>query len=171
MATPPKGYCEVTDMPLREDIEISLEIDKQKYVNDAADEIDSIIGSLYKTPVKYEPMEAEKYRHSILILKKINAHLAAGRLIMAVASPEESTTLDAYGFSLVKNSLDALDKILNRNIILEGAAINSNEPSEYTTSRGYIYNEDKTSSVESFYQIIDPPYFGQTRAGLFRGLW
>lgn len=160
MSTPANGYCTVDDLLIRSDLTLPSGIDAQKYVNDAADEIDSRIGLLYRTPVKIATEDLEKYRTTLLMLKSINAQLATGRIIMSISSPSENSELDAYGNYLVREANTRINQIANRNYILEGAAPNENTPEESTVSRTMIYNLDPDSSIESFYDFVNPARTG-----------
>lgn len=166
MPTAPLGYCSVSDLLLRSDLQLPTGIDAQKYINDSADEIDSKIGVIYHTPVTIQTIDAEKYRTTILTLKRINAHLATGRIIMAISSPQENSELDAYGASLVKDALASIHLIAVRTTVLEGATANTNTPTEHAVSKSHIFNLDTTSSVEAFYDIVNP---GRENAKVFSG--
>lgn len=156
MATPSNGYCRVEDLLIRTDLSLPSGIDAQKYINDAADEIDSKIGTLYATPVVIPTDKQIAFRTTILTLKHVNAQLATGRIIMSISSPTENSELDAYGNYLVREANAVINKIANRAIILEGAPPNTNAPTEYAVSKTHIYNLDDTSSVEAFYDIVNP---------------
>lgn len=175
MATPLLGYCTVSDLLLRTDLTLPSAIDAQKYINDAADEIDARIGLLYKTPVKIPTQDLEKYRTTILTLKTINVQLATGRIIMSISSPHENSELDAYGNYLVREANARLNQIANRTYILEGAPANENTPDEGSVSRTMIYNLDADSSVEGFYNLVNSARSGRvppkvTGKFLFDGL-
>jgi hypothetical protein len=131
------------------DIPLPSYIDKAQLIQDAADEIDSYIGFVYKTPVNIEENGGVS-RPARLLLKRISSSLATGRLILALAASGEQTQLHAYGVSLVNDALAALQAIASREILLEGAEPASSSPSE--THRGpLIANVDPRSQVEAFY--------------------
>ena len=142
------AYCETTDL-LTGNIPLPSYLDPVKKVQDAADEIDSYIGKIYVTPVVLP--ETPAARPARLALKRINAHLASGRLILEVAAAQEDTTLHAYGYSLVQQSLTALQAIQNKQMLLEGApmvegAVAQNLPLQY--------NKEPVSQVDAFYDNI-----------------
>ena len=128
--------------------------DREKYVQDAADEIDSIIGFRYKTPVTF-PVNTP--RPVQLLLKRLNNWLASGRLILAKASPVENQALHAYGKSLVDDALATLQQIASGDILLENVELApGNEP---TQTGPMISNVDPESNVEAFYdRVINPDY-------------
>lgn len=166
MATPADGYCTVEDLLLRPDIPLPREFDKQKYINAAAEEIDSKIGRLYQTPVIIRVEDSEKYRTTIIALRRINSQLATGRIIMTISTTTESQEVDAYGYYLIKDALQSIDDILNRDFILDGAEPSRSLPTDYTVSKSHIYNLDDTSSVEAFYDLVNPSRGNQP---VFRG--
>lgn len=150
------GYCEVTDLMLG-DIPLPSYIDPQKKVDDACDEIDSYLGYIYETPIDVSST-GPLARPARLLLKRINASLASGRLILAVASPEENRNLHAYGWSLVTESLASLRELATGNPALEGATPAENAAPAASTAP-LIDNLDPESSVEAFYdRIANPSY-------------
>lgn len=134
-------------------------LDPEKYVTDAADEIDSKIGFLYKTPVVF-PQEGEdgyvESRPVRLLLKRINNFLATGRLLLATSAAGEDDQLHAYGASLVKDALSALDEIAQGKITLD---IERVESSIGQATTPLINNVDPESHVEAFYDRIANPHF------------
>lgn len=150
------GYCEEKDLLVGVDIPLPAYVDKAQVVRDAADEIDSMIGFLYKTPIDISgSANVEKYRPTVLLLKRINRFLASGRLVLAAAASGEESQLHAYGADLVNQALTTLNMIVERRILLEGAlpATVDNE-ANVQVSRGFIYNLDGESLVEHFYDNI-----------------
>lgn len=143
------AYCTVDDL-LTGDIPLPTYISDQKVVDDAADEIDSIIGFVYSTPIVM--VDIPEYRPSKLLLKRINSHLATGRLLMQIAASEEDTTLHAYGKSLVDSSLTTLNQLANRDFVLEGATMFSD--AQATPTGPLQYNKDEVSNVDAFYDDI-----------------
>lgn len=147
------AYCEVTDL-LIGDIPTSVALDPAKYVADAADEIDSKIGFVYETPV------VSTQRPVTLLLKRINSHLASGRLILAATIPAEMAELNSYGSNLVNDAMLALDAIAKRMLILVGAPFADGTIASLTTANHpttpLIANVDAQSDVEAFAAVADP---------------
>lgn len=139
-------------------------LDTAKYVEDASDEIDSKIGHIYVTPVNVSD-PGPLSRPARLLLKRINNFLASGRLILAVASPEENQNLHAYGWSLVTEATAALNSIISGDIQLDGAQLGTVDTLPVSTP--LIDNLDAESNVEAFYDRICnpnyayPPYTGR----------
>lgn len=151
------AYCSTDDLLMGE-IPIPAYIDSQKIVDDAADEIDSKIGYRYNTPVNIG-VGTPVVRPAVLLLKRINAHLATGRLLLQLASPAEQPKVHAYGLYLVQESQRALDSIVSGEIILDGAVGLPGADTEPATAP-MISNLDAESNVEAFYdRISNPNYF------------
>lgn len=149
------AYCETVDL-LIGDIPVSGALDPAKYVQDAADEMDSKIGFVYETPIDVDPSSSTP-RPVILLLKRINAHLASGRLILAATIPAEGDRLNAYGRTLVRESEEAIEAIASGEIILDGVP-------RGTMTLPYkavplIANGDAESIVDAFYdRVVNPNY-------------
>lgn len=130
-------------------------IDSEKVVADAADEIDSYIGFRYVTPVVLDNLPEN--RPAVLLLKRINNHLATGRLLMEVASAQEDTQLHAYAKRLVDESLLALVAIRDGELLLGDAPILPGN--EAQVSGPLHHNHDPISQVDTFYDevLFAPP--------------
>ena len=136
-------------------IPIPAGLQAQKFVNDAADEVDSQIGMLYITPVDVN--SSTLVRPVKLLLKRLNNFIATGRLILAVTSNNEDDRLHAYGLSLLKEANEALHMIASGQVVLDGAPVtDANVP---RVSVPLIGNLDSESNVEAFYdRIANPTY-------------
>lgn len=126
------------------------ELDMQKFVDDAADEIDSIIGYTYETPVTNQegglPLAARS--PVLLTLTRINRYLASGRYIMAVAATSEEEELNAYAKRLISEALDALKKIAEGSVPFDARKI----PDGHAQDKGpRISNAEVASNVDAFY--------------------
>jgi hypothetical protein len=153
------AYCTSADLLINPGMRMPVEMDKNAYVQQAASEIDMRIGRLYKTPVAFGTIELqERYSATTLFLKHLNIHLATGRLIMALDLSGEQTQLHAYGKSLVDGAMALLEEIVAREIVLEGAPTNDNDPDLNANARPYISQVDAVSGVEAFYAIVQTPY-------------
>lgn len=145
-------YSEVEDLLLGE-LQKPDNEDCQKYVQDAADEIDSKLGFIYVTPVVVDPVT---YRATYLLLKRINNWLASGRLVLANAASREEQYLNAYGKSLVVEASAALDALTAGTMPLPGATPIDSSASQATGP--VINNLDSQSNVESFYAFVTQPH-------------
>jgi hypothetical protein len=142
-------------------------IDKQKFVNDAADEIDSKIGFLYQTPIDVTDDPSNPVvRPARLLLKRLNAILATGRMILAIDSSGEDDKLHAYGWSLVREATAAINNIADGDTPLDGAVLV--DPTANSAKAAMIFNVDAESNVEAFYdRIANPTYFYPPVYGAF----
>jgi phage gp36-like protein len=142
-------YCGTDDL-LVGSIPIPDYLNPEKVVSDAADEIDTYIGFRYTTPVVLA--ETAENRPAILLLKRINSHLASGRLLMEAAASSENVELNAYAKRLVDEALAALIAIRDGEIILGDAPI---LPGTEASATGPMqYNKDSRSMVDAFYDDI-----------------
>lgn len=152
------GYCEPSDL-LMGSIPLPSYMSAEKMIDDARDEIDSYLGYAYKTPFDVTVETGTLARPARLLLKRINAHLATGRIILAVASPEENRNLHAYGWQLVSESIAALQAIAKGEIVLDGAELNEDAPAGEPATAPLINNLDPESNVEAFYnRLANPAY-------------
>ena len=142
---PDSTYSVVDDLLLG-DLPVSATVNKQKFVNDAADEIDSRLGFVYETPL---PMDGTMERHAELTIKRVANNLASGRLILMLASPTEQRALHAYGQSLVNAALADLGFILAGTLPLDGATKQDADVDQDTGPS--VKNLDSASAVEAFY--------------------
>lgn len=164
-------YSEVADM-LTGPIPLPRSLDPEKYVQDAADEIDTQLGFVYETPIAPEEGSSALPKPVSLLLKRINNLIASGRVIMAAAGPTQDSAVNAYGRSLVTEGQAALASIARGAIVLEGAKRLPDEGLETTGPR--ISNAEVGSNVDAFYGAYTPPggmMFDTSfpRIGNFRG--
>lgn len=151
-------YSAVSDM-LTGDIPLSQGSDAVRYVNDAADEIDSKIGHVYSTPVDIGEASAVS-RPARLLIKRISNFLATGRYLMALHANNQKLEVNAYAERLIREATDSLDMIASGSIILDGAPTETGDPLPVSVPQ--ISNLDPESNVEAFYDRIAmaPPYPG-----------
>lgn len=150
-------YCATTDMILG-NIPASEPM-KTQYLNLATDEMDSVLGRTYETPIDISE-EGPVKRHSRLLLKNICIWLSSGRLMLATSANGEDDQLHAYAKYLVENATATLMKIASGELDLEGAPVNEGED-ETAENKALIFNVDPESNVEAFYDriLLAPPSF------------
>lgn len=155
------AYCETSDLVLG-GIPLPAPTTAATYVNAAADEIDSYLAALYVTPITVSmvpdsdpPTSVEpRARQTILTLKRINSHLASGRLITSLASGGEDTDVHAYGLMLIREALAALNQLKTGTPDMYGAT--KIPVTNESALRGQTFNVDPYSQVESFYGMTAP---------------
>jgi hypothetical protein len=151
------AYCAVDDL-LIGDIPTSDVLSPLKYVNDAADEIDSKIGFRYATPIPIDGSSTTP-RPVVLLLKRLNSHLASGRLIMAATVLSEDTELNAYGKALVNESMQVIDALSLGKVVLAGIPLIDPALMPIVPPKVLIANHDATSAVDDFYdKLVNPAY-------------
>lgn len=170
-------YCGVTDLIFGN---IPVPESAPQYVAQAAEEIDSIIGLKYATPVVAS--DNAEQRPVRLLLKKLNIWLATGRCILAIAGAGEDDQNHAYGLYLVEQALAALQSISDGSVVLPG--IDPATPTTNQSSGPMIHNEDSYSAVEGFRHTygdparqaihnarhpVLPPYYPVYRDPTYRG--
>lgn len=143
------AYCTTADL-LIGDIRTSTALDPQKYVQDAADEIDSKIGFVYETPIPVDAASTTP-RPVILLLKRLNAHLASGRMILAATIAAEDKELNAYGKRLVEDVEAALASIADGSTLLDGVVKGTLQLAPRPAP--LISNGDSESAVDAFYSF------------------
>lgn len=99
------------------DSDLPATISVEAFRSDAYSRINIELRRVYTVPVASADSVDMDY------LKFMEAEYAAGLLLMNMAMPSEDRTLHAYGKSLVKGAQDKLMKILNQEVLLEGAAV------------------------------------------------
>lgn len=149
------AYSSPSDL-LTGDLKLPDYLSAQKFVDDAADEIDSRIGFLYATPVNVAALKADpKLRPIALLLKRINTFIASGRLIMATDVSGEAGRVHNYGLTLVRDANLALDSIVSGKTVLN---IPPADPeSDPLLSSPAQYNKDPESNVDAFYDRLANP--------------
>lgn len=152
-------YCIEEDLLLNS-VQLSSSLSRVKYVTDASDEIDSYLGWRYVTPV--DVTETSPVPRPIrLTLKRLNIHLATGRLIMAAAMSAEEDSLHAYGKSLVDGAVRTLVEMATGDIL---PGVPQEEGTDRKLSGGPLISvpDQPGSPVEEFYNRFTrtpyPPY-------------
>jgi len=142
-------YSAVTDL-LKGDLKLPTEIGTgQKYVTLAAEEMDSVLGKIYVTPVVIT--DSPVNRPAMLYLKNTNNFIASGRLILDLAVSREDRQLHAYGASLLAQGQQMLNSLANGTVTLPGSTPIDTDAAPTAPT---IHNEDSESLVEAGYAYI-----------------
>ena len=138
-------YSKVGDL-LTGDVTIGGSFDRDRYVQDATDEINSRIGFTYQLPLSPVPAE-----HIALTLKRCANLIATGRLVMAVAMGSEDASVHAYGASLLSEGQQLLTAIDCGHIDLGCAKLAVQSEGNAPT----IVQADSSSAVDAFYGYVN----------------
>lgn len=147
------AYSEVGDLLLG-GMTVSLSLDKQKFVDDASDEIDSKLGFFYTLPL-VGPGDTALPEHEQKLLKLINNKLASGRIILTLAVPQEQAALHAYGLRLVTEAMNDLMLIANGQVDLTAVRVNIGET--VRDNAASVYNHDAESGVDMYENAVMRP--------------
>lgn len=143
------AYATVDDL-LIGDLTLGSGARPDKYVDDAADEIDSVLGYRYVLPLDPEVIPS----YAMLLLKRCANFLASGRLIMALAVGGEDTAMHAYGLSLVQEGQALLAGLAGAAIDIPGAT--PVDPVLVGRNMGpSIVNQDASSGLDEFYAFVN----------------
>lgn len=143
-------YCELVDLEWGN---IPAPVNAQFWLNKGAEEIDGKIGFVYATPVMLD--NSTEQRPAKLLLKRINAWLAMGRAILAIAAGAEDNQLHQLGKYYVDEATKALDSIVDGSVILPG--VDPTTPTSDQQTGPMISNVDTASSVEAFNATFGNP--------------
>lgn len=154
------AYSAVGDL-LLDGVLLATGFNKQKFVDDAAEEMDSKLGWLYALPIHPEGMDPGEVgptswqdlpTHQVILLKQINNRLASGRLILAIATPGEQTTLHAYGYHLVQQALADLMFLANGDLDMD--AEKATPSSAFESKAPAWQNPDSESLLLGFEESV-----------------
>lgn len=144
------AYCNEADLTLG-DITIGPLIDKQSFIRSAADEINLALGRQFVVPVTYQDIPANYLLKTFL--RRVNAQLATGRLLMALATNIERDHIHTYAQRLVTDAQNALRSVLNGTINLPALVLLVQPvaavPQQWS-------NQDEYSGVDAFYNRVMP---------------
>lgn len=148
------AYCLTSDL-LKGDLPLPAHIGAgQGYIDTAADEMDTVLGQLYVTPIVLDDIPAN--RPSQLWLKTCCKFIASGRLILDLALSAEDDNLNAYGLSMLNQGLEMLKAIQSGAASITGATPLDPNAGAYQTGP-MIFNEDSKSLVAAGYEfLLDP---------------
>lgn len=131
----------------------------ERFVRDAAMEIDSRLGFKYKTPLVFtrivagsvtfvDPEVKETWTPSFLLITRLSNLLASGRYILATTAPEEDNSLHQYGVKLLRDAEAILSQITSNRTELEIEEL----PSEQSDSPYglLVQNREPRSFIQSF---------------------
>lgn len=152
-------FSKVEDLLLG-DILVSQHVDKQSFVDEAANEMLAKLGFIYAlplAPVGTDPVTDESWlelpMHEVLTLKTINNRLASGRLILTLDAAGEGTQLHAYGWSLVQEALGELMVLANQDVDLTAIKLTLTSSGQSDMSPS-VRNHDEESLLLGFENTV-----------------
>lgn len=155
------SYCTSTDLLIDHQMYTDTN-EKDRYVRAAADAMDAKLGFLYVVPV--DVASDEFPAHEASLLKKINAELATGRLIMSRSSGGQENNVNQYALFLIKQAEGDLMALANGNVDLHAPRVDSGgdplgELEDPTANDRFArtptsWNPDATSAVTFFEKNI-----------------
>ena len=105
-------------------LKISNDLTVSDYRKEAYNDINIEISKLYVVPVVSTKDIDSDY------LKSIESRLAAGNILIAVASVSEIENVHEYGKLLIEQATDKINKLLDQSIILTGAPKDTDDSDE-----------------------------------------
>lgn len=142
------AYCTAADVLLGN---VPVPASAGDYVQKAADEMDSMLGMRYVTPIVLNEGDPVQ-RPGFLLLQRINAWLASGRLLMALDAGGEDDQLHQYAKFLLEESMAALKALADGSTTLPGG-VPVNPDSPYATGPQAAWADD-TSPVEKYQDVF-----------------
>ena len=121
------------------DIELSSDVDPQVWLDRAAEEIDQKLSSTYVLPL------SGLTATSAALLKRLNAQLATGRLLLMLDGATQD--LHAYGNSLVQDALGEIAGLASGMTKLPDAVRVTGAPA---STSPMVANKDAYSAVDAF---------------------
>lgn len=152
-------YSDPDDMLIGTDFALPADDTLERFVMDAAMEIDSRLGFKYVIPLKFthivngsvtyvDPADPATYTPSYLLVRRLSNFIASGRYILAATSPEENVSLHQYGNKLLRDAEAILSQITSNRADLEIEEIVT-ETNE-TPYGLLVKNRDPRSMVQAF---------------------
>lgn len=152
-------YSDPEDVLVGTDFALPSDDTVERFVKDAAKEIDSRLGFRYKTPLKFtrvvngsltyvDPDDPGTYTPSYLLISRLSNFIASGRYILAATSPEENLAIHQYGNKLLRDAEAILSQITSNraDLEIEELPTDTNE----TPFGLMVKNRERRSFIQSF---------------------
>lgn len=156
-------YCSADDVTLGS-MELPRGVDVDKVIEQQAEHMDSVLGRIFQLPFTLSVTDPDQ-RPYALLLKKVNAYLAIGDIIIKAGGPRQDTEVLAYGMYYVKQANAILNAIENGKLEIPFLErINGVEDGQAPA----IFNRDSFSRIEEFYRTdrrsYERPWVGNRAA-------
>lgn len=149
-----RPYCDKKDLELSKSILLPPTLDLDHEVMRAAEDMDALLGFIYTLP--FDTLKD----HEVLLLKKINADMATGRILLQLYGEGDGDALHAYGLRLVSEAESMLMKLANGEVDLSATR---DATVDLDAQRGpRILNRDEESGVDIFENAVlrsEPSYW------------
>ena len=145
------AYCTSDDLLVGDMVFGSLDV--TDFINQAANEIDSKLGVIYKLPLSAAVGQTfvNLPQYQQLIVKNINIKLASGRLFLTTAA-DDTSSLHQYGMRLVQEAMSELMAIANGLVELSAER---REPIGQEQDRiPRTLNHDEESMVDQYEKLV-----------------
>ena len=139
------AYCTADDLLVAPDLQLPAGTTAEDWIDRAAEEIDSRIGVRYVLPL--ETVSAG----GLATLKRLNAQLASGRMLMALNSADDD--VHAYGKSLVDEALADIKSVVAGVIPLGATQVTT---SPQNLGGPAVQNQDAYSATAAFEAFAFP---------------
>lgn len=155
------AYSEVGDLLIGDMMLGSF--DATKYVDDAARDIDSKLGYIYKLPLRKKDATPgpdawkDLPDYQVLTLRQMNNKLASGKLILAMAVGQEGTAVHAYGLHLVREATAELMLFANGTVDLAAEQLDgsaADEPLDGSVRTPTMQVHDNESLLDGFENTV-----------------
>jgi hypothetical protein len=153
----------------KEDLLVGTDInwndaDKQVFLVDAANEIDSRLGFMYGTPLRFTkldesgvtvPLPDNETSPSKLLIQQVSNRLASGHLLMARAAASEDVVLNSYAVRLLRDAEMSICQILAGKPPLDA---DISDPDDGSNGRvPIVTNADSESYVSAYMHFNQHP--------------
>lgn len=156
------AYCAVEDITLGS-MEPPRGLDVQWVIEQKADDIDAVVGRVYKLPFSLSMTDPEQ-RPWALMFKKCNAYLTIGEIFLQAGSARQDDAILAIANQYLRQAMAFLNGIEAGRIVIPFLERLAPESSDVAP---LIVNRDSFSRVEEFYNPQAPglaPWVGTGRS-------
>ena len=155
------GYAITTDLDqILSQLPVASGVSRQAFLDSAEAEIHTAMIGLYKVPVEVLSTVATTISGvTYNILKSIEQDLAAGRLILSLATTNENEQIHDYGKFLVDGATSKLKDIKTRVLILPGATVDEDRTDDNPRPNKVLFSApDGKSTATDEKSFFNRPY-------------
>ena len=125
------AWCTESDVnKMLNDMPVGSGVDRPHFINKAEDNMNAAFAGIYEIPITIPSSVATVVSGATTnLLQSINEDLAAGLLLLSLASVHEIDSLHSYAKDMEKRAISKIDKIHSRKLVLVGATADT-DPSD-----------------------------------------